>query len=103
MDDRSPVSLSMQVFSRRFVRSAMALLLLATGSVGAQTPVSREPRRATYESAAIDANGDLVIVTANGQTVTVPKEADQTSFSAPVLSSSKAAVGALAMFPNCCT
>jgi hypothetical protein len=42
-------------------------------------------------------------MTTGGQTVTVRKEGEQTSFSAPIMSPSKAAVGAQAMFPNCCT
>lgn len=88
---------------RLFVGSATTLLLLTTGIVVAQAPVSRESRRETYQSAAIDANGNLAIVRTNGLTVTVRKEGDQTSFSKPVLSSSKTAVGAQAMFPNCCT
>lgn len=88
---------------RLFVGSATTLLLLATGIVVAQAPVSRESRRETYQSAAIDANGNLAIVRTNGLTVTVRKEGDQTSFSTLVLSSSKTAVGAQAMFPNCCT
>jgi hypothetical protein len=86
-----------------FAVSATTLFLLASGVVVAQTPVSRASRLETYQSAAIDANGDLAILTTNGLTVTVRKEGEQTSFSVPVLSSSKAAVGAQAMFPNCCT
>jgi hypothetical protein len=40
------------------------------------------------------------VALANGMTVTVRKEGEQTSFSVPILSSSKRAVGAQAMFPN---
>jgi hypothetical protein len=79
------------------------LLLVASSMAIAQTPVSRESRLERYESAAIDADSNLAIVTANGPTVTVRKGVGQTSFSAPVLASSGAAVGAQAMFPNCCT
>lgn len=88
---------------RVFALSAATLLLQASGILVAQTPVSREPRLETYQSAALDANGNLAIAMANGMTVTVRKEGEQTSFSMPVLSSSKTAVGAQAMFPNCCT
>jgi hypothetical protein len=88
---------------RVFAVTATTLFVLVSGIAMAQTRVSREPRLETYESAAIDANGDLAIVTTEGRTVTVRKEGEQTSFSAPVLSSSKAVVGAQAMFPNCCT
>jgi len=87
---------------RVFAVSATTLLLLVSIAV-AQTPVSRASRVEAYESAAIDANGNLAIVTTGGQTVTVRKEGEQTSFSVPVMSPSKAAVGAQAMFPNCCT
>jgi hypothetical protein len=76
-------------------------MMLAGGLVQpARTPVARPE---TYRSAAIDANGNLAIVTADGLTVTIRKESGQTSFSTPVLSSSKMAVGTQAMFPNCCT
>ena len=88
---------------RVFAVSATTLLLLVSGIAVAQSPVPRAPRLETYESAAIDANGNLGIVTTDGRTITVRKEGEQTSFAAPVLSSSKAAVGAQAMFPNCCT
>lgn len=82
---------------------ATMLLLLAAGIAAAQAPASGESGLETYESAGIDANGNLTILMANGRTVTVRKEGDQTSFSTPVLSSTRAAVGAEAMFPNCCT
>lgn len=42
-------------------------------------------------------------MTTDGRTVTVRTEGEQTSFSTPVLSSSKTAIAAQAMFPNCCT
>lgn len=86
---------------RVFAVSATTLLLVSIAA--AQTPVSRAPRVEAYESAAIDANGNLAIMTTGGQTVSVRKEGEQTSFSAPVVSPSKAAVGAQAMFSNCCT
>jgi hypothetical protein len=85
---------------RVFGVSAATLLLQAAGMVVAQAPVSREPRLETFQSAALDANGNLAIALANGMTVTVWKEGEQTSFSVPILSSSKGAVGAQAMFPN---
>jgi hypothetical protein len=83
--------------------SATTPLLLATAIVSAQTPVSRESRLETYQSAAVDADGNLAIVTTKGLIVTVRQEGDQRSFSTPILSSSGAAVGAQALFPNCCT
>ena len=60
-------------------------------------------RAETYQSASIDAAGRLVIIMANGRTVVVRKEGDQSSFAEPVLSPDRTAVGAQAEFPNCCT
>ncbi len=82
---------------------ALNAIVVAGGGDRDDTPASPASRAVTYRSAAIDANGDLAIVTDGGATITVRKEADQTSFSAPVISSSRAAVGARAMFPSCCT
>jgi hypothetical protein len=61
------------------------------------------PRVETYRSAAIDASGSLVITTSDQRTIVVPKEGEQSSFSAPIVSSAGTAVGAQAEFPNCCT
>ena len=73
----------------------IALLFLTSGS--------GTIRAETYRSATIDVNGNLAILGSNGATVLVRKEGEQTSFSSPVLSSTQIAVGAQAMFPNCCT
>src|SRR5262249_27446112 len=82
----------------------IALSIFASCVAAAQTPVPPPAARPeTYESAAVDPNGNLVIVKSNRQTVIVRKEGEQTSFSQPALSSSKNAVGAQAMFANCCT
>jgi hypothetical protein len=85
-----------------FAVAVTTLVVLVSDSSIAQR-LSQEPRFERYGSAAVDANGDLTIVTMDGRTVTVRKAGEQTSFSVPVLSSSKAAVGVQAMFPNCCT
>jgi hypothetical protein len=61
------------------------------------------PAAETYESASIDASGDLVIVKTGGQTVLVRKDGEQTAFSAPTISAARTAVAAKAMFKNCCT
>jgi hypothetical protein len=60
-------------------------------------------RLETYNSATIDANGDLAIVTTSGQSVLIRKEVEQTAFSAPLISAAKTAVAAQAMFGNCYT
>jgi hypothetical protein len=57
----------------------------------------------TYQSAAIDANGNLTIVTTSGERVIVRKEAEQTAFSRPVISADRTAVAAQALISNCCT
>ena len=89
---------------RRFAVTVTTLMVVVSSDSSlAQSRLSRKPRFETYGSAAVDANGDLTIATTDGRTVNVRKEGEQTSFSTPVLSSSKAAVGAQAMFPNCCT
>lgn len=75
--------------------------LLSVCDVGvAQT---RAPRAETYQTAAIDGAGNLVITRADGQLIVLRKQGEQTSFSAPRISPAKTAVAAQAMFPNCCT
>jgi hypothetical protein len=60
-------------------------------------------RGETYVTATIDADGRLVITTSGQKTIVVPREGQQSSFSEPILSSARTAVGAQANFPNCCT
>ena len=66
----------------------------------------------TYESADIDDDGNLRILTSDRRTIIVPKGGSpkagesfgrQTAFGQPVLSDDRRAVGAQAMFENCCT
>jgi hypothetical protein len=57
----------------------------------------------TFDSAGIDAAGNLVIVTSDRQTIVVPRRGERSSFDDPVLSPDRTAVGAQAEFPNCCT
>lgn len=66
----------------------------------------------TYDSADIDGDGNLRILTSDGRTIIVPKSGSpkagewfgkQTSFGEPVLSDDRRAVGARAMFADCCT
>lgn len=82
--------------------AAIVWLLLANG-LAAQTPATGTPPVETYQSVAIDAQGNLAITTTDGRTIVVPKEGEQRSFSAPKLSADRTAVGAQALFPNCCT
>jgi hypothetical protein len=81
----------------------MLAVSLCASPAGAQTRSTQASRGETYQAVAIDPRGNLLITTSDRRTVVVPKEADQTSFGAPLLSSARAAVGATAKFPNCCT
>jgi hypothetical protein len=57
----------------------------------------------TYSSAKVDSSGRLVISTTEGRTIVVAREGEQTRFDKPVVSPDETAVGAQALFPNCCT
>lgn len=96
------------------MRAVLALLICAVTIEAAtyarvQAPaVSSE----TYASAEIDADGNLRILTSDQRTIIVPKGGSskagdsfgkQTAFEQPVISDDRRAVGAQAMFANCCT
>ena len=102
------------------MKTACALLVVAliTIQAAAQIPRSRQAptqpaaSTETYESVDIDADGNLRILTSEHRTVIVPKGGSpkagesvgkQTAFGKPVLSDDRRAVGAQAMFENCCT
>jgi hypothetical protein len=98
------------------VRTALVLIVSACVLVQIHplAQVSRASRGAaqTYESATVDPAGNLRIVTADHKTIVVPKSrtrkrgdefGNQTEFSTPVISEDRRAVGAQAMFKNCCT
>ena len=98
-------------------RTAFVLfvVVLITIRAAAQTPSSRQVPTAsaeTYESVDIDSDGNLRILTSDHRTVIVPKDGapkagesfgQQTAFDQPVLADDRRAVGAQAMFGNCCT
>ena len=80
------------------------LVLLILPEVSSpQTPPTDARRVETYQSVTIDAKGSLLITTSDQKTILVAMEGEQTSFSKPILSSARTAVGAQAEFPNCCT
>ena len=93
----------------------LLVVVLSTTQAAAQTPRSRQAPTApseTYESVDIDADGNLRILTSDQRTIIVPKgglpktqesSGKQTAFQKPVLSHDRRAVGAPAMFKNCCT
>lgn len=80
---------------------AVPLILLLDASVR-QVPARANPTE-TYASASIDADGTLVIRTVRGRAIEIRRTGEQTSFSQPVLSPDRSAVGAQALYPNCCT
>jgi hypothetical protein len=96
----------------------MAGLLLAVTITAPQPAAQSGPQTApprateTYASAAIDADGNLRIVTTARKVVVVPRggapesaasSGRQTTFATPVLSDDRSAVAAPALFKNCCT
>lgn len=81
----------------------VVVVLLLSDVSAAQTRPTDARRVETYQSVAIDEEGGLVITTSDQKTIRVPKKGEQSSFSKPILSSARTAVGAQAEFPNCCT
>lgn len=77
--------------------------LLAVSSAGPLLAGSGAQQPESYDSARVDDAGNLVITKAGNQTIVIRREGEQTSFSAPKISSARTAVAAQAMFPNCCT
>jgi hypothetical protein len=57
----------------------------------------------TYESATLDPNGRIHIVTSEHRDVVIPMSKDQSSFEMPVISQDRNAVGTRAYYGNCCT
>lgn len=96
------------------MKRTLALIALISIPIQAaeQTNQVRRTRNETYESADIDAAGNLRIVTSDHKMITVPKGrqssagesfGNQTAFGKPVLSDDRQAVATSAMFGNCCT
>jgi len=95
--------------------SAVLVAALITSQAAELVRASRQAptaSTATYESVAIDADGNLRILTSEQQTIIVPKGGfakagesfgKQTAFKQPVLSDDRRSVGVKAMFANCCT
>jgi len=88
------------MFADRTSRCAAQLvaLLLAT------CPVPRLTAQApTYQRALVDSAGQLHLWTTAGQEVTPPPDSGQVGFEQPQIAPGAAAVGWLALYPNCCT
>src|SRR5690349_2884326 len=92
----------------------LSILALLTPRAAAQTPRvrSRNVPTEVYQSVEINSDGNLRILTNNGKPIIVPKggpakaaesSGKQTAFDDPVLSDDRRAVGARALFANCCT
>lgn len=93
----------------------LLVITLVTVQATAQWPRSRQRSPAsteTYESVDIDGDGNLRILTSDGRTIVVQKGGspsagesfgNQTAFEKPVISGDRHAVGAQALFANCCT
>jgi hypothetical protein len=86
----------MSAMKRVLVILVMALSLRATAQ---QSPSVGD----RYESAVVDAKGQLRIATADGREILPAKEGDQVGFESVLISPDKKAVGWTALFPNCCT
>jgi hypothetical protein len=85
-------------------RVTMVLLCsVSSALVMAQGRGSGSTRAETYDSASVNARGELAIVRADGRRIVVRRAAGQTEFATPAISSANTAVGAQAMFGNCCT
>jgi hypothetical protein len=79
---------------------AVTLAVLLPALLSAQ---NHQATSETYDSVVTDAHGRLVIRTSKGRTIIIPKDGEQASFGDPVVSANRSAVGAQALFPNCCT
>jgi hypothetical protein len=73
-----------------------------TGRTGPTSPASAR-RAETYESAAVDSNGELLIIASDYRRIVIRKKGEQSSFQKPIVSPDRSAVGAQAEYPNCCT
>lgn len=101
--ERLPYMRSCRSAITRITRACAVVALCSASAVAlAQTRQADAPRGDIYNSAAIDAQGRLVITSSRG-TIVVPREGEQTSFGKPIVSPARTAVGAQAEFRNCCT
>jgi hypothetical protein len=82
--------------------AVIPMVLCFAMNAAAQPAASKAPQRQTYQSADVDADGNLRIITSDHRTIIVPKAKDQTSFERVAISSDHAAVGALEDYKNCC-
>jgi hypothetical protein len=88
-------------------------LLIGAPQAAAQTRSTPRATIETFESADIDTSGSLRILTSTHNTIIVSKDGlvdmggpsieKQTAFDTPILSDDRRAVGATALFRNCCT
>jgi hypothetical protein len=101
--------------SKIALMNAASVTLMVVLSASQQTPPSQQAQTTsteTYESVDIAPDGNLRIQTSVQRTIIVPKGGSpsagdtfgkQTAFEKPVVSEDRRAVGAQALFGNCCT
>ena len=84
-----------------------ALLLCAVLMVCSVDPDSAQEGKGgqarLYRAATVDAEGQLMITTADGVTTVLPKRPGQRSWGTPALSEDGRAAGLQELHPNCCT
>jgi lysophospholipase L1-like esterase len=57
----------------------------------------------TYDNAVVDDAGRALVMEADGQAISIPRDSDQVGFDRPAVSADHRSVGWLALYPNCCT
>ena len=80
----------------------LAVTLLVLQAAQAPPPVSDGAGRESYAAVSVDKNGALAIRKADGSIAAVYRRPKQTAFEDARLSPDRGAVGAQAMYPNCC-
>jgi hypothetical protein len=83
-------------------RIALALTLAALALVSSASPGAAQAPE-TYDTAIVDATGQLTVTTVNGRLIQIPGDSGQVGFQDVTISPNRRAVGWLALFPNCCT
>lgn len=81
----------------------LMLFLVAPGAHARAQSAGKPAPRETYASASVDSAGNLDIVTAGGRHIVIPPDSGQAGFGDPQVTPDGSAVGASALYPNCCT
>ena len=86
----------------RLILAFATVMPFPAAGLSGSTPIQASGAE-TYRTARIDTNGDLRIVRSDNQAIVVKRRGEQTSFSSILISDNGRAVGATALFKNCCT